>query len=82
MTLEKLLGMSGNDWEKLTDTELEEWAQRFYHITRPSPEKAAPVKPTVMAKRQAKHQNAQKSFSELLKFATQMGVAIPDGLKK
>lgn len=36
MTLEELLNKSADDWEKLTDAELERWAMQFYHVTRPT----------------------------------------------
>jgi transposase-like protein len=39
MTLEYLLGISAEEWDKLTDSQLEQWAQQFYHVTRPDPNK-------------------------------------------
>jgi hypothetical protein len=39
MTLEKLLGLSAEDWEQLSDVELSAWAKQFERVTRPDPAK-------------------------------------------
>jgi len=38
MTIEKIIKMSADDWDKMTDDMLLEWAKTYFHVTKP-PEK-------------------------------------------
>lgn len=41
MTLEKLLGSSADELEKLSDKDLEVWAAQYWNVTRPAHVKQA-----------------------------------------
>lgn len=80
MTKEQLLGLSADDWEKLSEEELKKWSEQFYHVTRPSVEKAKEAATATVKSQQHKvkhtisdvHSNAQKA----LELASKLGIKI------
>jgi hypothetical protein len=64
MTLEKLLGSSASELEKLTDAELEEWAKQYWHVTRPAEAKVYAKKNTTKAATASKVRNEKMAKLE------------------
>ena len=74
MTLEKLLGLSADEWEKLTDAELQKWAEQFYHVTKPTKEVTAAKK--IEKKAAKKEDSAKKLIQDVLNYAGKLGIKI------
>jgi len=53
MTLEKLLGLSADDWDKLDQEELKKWAALHFTVTKPDIAKVAARKEAEKGKRPA-----------------------------
>jgi len=73
MTLEKLLGLSADQWEQLSDEELAKWAEQFLHITRPIAGK--PQTTTKQTNKQPHHTSSNKNLiNQALAIAAQLGI--------
>lgn len=59
--------MSSDDWEKLSDEELEKWAQQFQHITRP--ERIVKSEPKT-----TRTSNTNTLVQQALNMAAQLGI--------
>jgi len=68
MTLDKLLALSPDDWEKLPDAELQKALEPFLKVTRPT----KPVKSTSKSKSvSAKAPSVQQMLAQMQALATQ-----------
>lgn len=74
MTIEQLVGMSADEWERLTDEELIKILTPFFHVTKPDPEKLK-EHTTTMTKAQEKKQ-IQKEYDSALRLARQLGLQV------
>ena len=80
MTLEKLLGLSADEWDKLSDAELTEWAKKYFTVTRPDPEKIKArkeeekKKPTPSRGTRFNMSDVSKSLSQIENLRKQLGI--------
>jgi len=70
MTLEELLNLTADEWDKRSEEELLAWSKQFEHITRPE----RVVKTTTSAKVPRKTQHTNSLVQEALKMAAQFGI--------
>lgn len=74
MTLEKLLGLSADEWDQLTEADLEKWSIQFHGVTRPDPKRVKETKEAT--KRITKTNKTDQTLQKVQALAQQLGIKL------
>jgi len=77
MTLDKLLLISSQEWDKLTDAELTKILSPYFNVTRPDSKAIAAAK-EAKATKKAKSSGSGSNLAELIRLAKEHGIVVPE----